>query len=534
MQMLHLDSVTRRMLLPLVLASIAMLLGVLATLLHVRAQAVQAAGIATAKALASQIVNLRRFYTAEIAARATQAGMRLNFDFDQSTHTLPLPATLVKALGKTIEQEYPGMAIRLYSHYPFPNRAATEHYDDFETRAMDALLAAPEQPQSTIDRQGGRPVLRYVVADRMQAGCVACHNARVDSPRKDWKVGDVRGAIEVTVPIGQIGSEIDRGIVQVGLVVLAGIFALGSVATFATRRAAGALHQLNLELENHVEARTADLLRANAKLHEALHHIERSEPLAALGAMIAGMAHELNTPMGNATLLVSALTEQVNKLGSTLSGNQVRRSELTNFVQTAGEACAMLQRNVFRASELVADFKQVSADQTSLRRREFDLAELIAETLHTIAPTYKHKPVSVRTEVPTGIRLDSFPGALEQVITNLVNNAVLHGLDEHYALTITITAELLADGSQVKLTVRDNGRGMSADVVARAFQAFFTTRLGRGGTGLGLHLVNKLVHETLAGRLTLHSQPGQGTCFEIVLPRVAPPSDAGSGASGQA
>ena len=525
MQILHLDSVTRRMLLPLVLASIAMLLGVLATLAHVREQAVQAAGIATAKALASQIVNLRRFYTAEIAARATQAGMRLNFDFDQSTDTLPLPATLIKALGKTIEQEYPGMAIRLYSRYPFPNRAATERYDDFETRAMDALLAAPDQPQSKIELRGGRPVLRYVVADRMQAGCVACHNARIDSPRHDWKVGDVRGAIEVTVPIGQIGSEIDRGIVQVGLVVLAGIFALGSVATFATRRAAGALHQLNLELENHVETRTADLLRANAKLHEALHHIERSEPLAALGAMIAGMAHELNTPMGNAALLVSTLAEQVNKLGLTLSGSQLRKSELTDFVQTAGEACAMLQRNVFRASELVADFKQVAADQTSLRRREFDLAELIAETLRTIAPTYKHKQASVHTAVPAGIRLDSFPGALEQVITNLVSNAVLHGLDDSHPLTINIAAELLANGTQVKLTVADNGRGMSADVAARAFQPFFTTRLDSGGTGLGLHLVKKLVQETLAGHVTLDSQPGQGTRLEIVLPRVAPHAD---------
>lgn len=522
MQPFQLDSVTRKMLLPLVLASTAMLLGVLAILLYVQQQTVEAAGIATAKAVASQVVNLRQFYTAQIAARATRAGMRLNFDFDRSEHTLPLPATLVKALGKSIEREYPGMSIRLYSHYPFPNRVGTETYDDFETRALDTLMAAPDQPQSRVERRGDLRVLRYVVADRMQAGCVACHNARSDSPRRDWKVGDVRGAIEVTVPVDQIKGEIDRGIVSVGLAVLVGIFALGSVATLATRRAAGALQTLNDELEGRVGARTADLSRANTDLHEALRHIERSEPMAALGSLIAGMAHELNTPMGNATLVVSALAEQVGTLSAAVASNQLRKSQLQEFVQSASDACALLQRNVYRASELVADFKQVAVDQTSLRRREFSLSELVSETLHTIAPTYKHQAVTVHTEVPADIRLDSYPGALEQVITNLVNNAVMHGQGEATALTIHIDAQRMPDTNEVRLTVRDDGKGMSAEVVARAFQPFFTTRLGSGGTGLGLYLVKQLVHDTLVGHLTLSSEPGQGCRFEIVLPLVAP------------
>lgn len=525
MQALHLDSVTRRMLVSLVLASVAMLLGVLAVLLHVREQAVRAAGIATAKAVASQAVNLRQFYTSQIAARATQAGMQLNFDFEQRAHTLPLPATLIKALGKSIEREYPGMSIRLYSRYPFPNRAASETYDEFENRAMDALLAAPDQAQAKVEHRDGRPVVRYIVADRMQAGCVACHNARPDSPRRDWKVGDVRGAIEVTVPVDQIESDIDRGIVQVGAVVLVGILALGGVATVATRRAAVALHDVNHELEQHVEARTADLSRANAKLHEALHHIEGSEPMAALGALIAGMAHELHTPLGNAALVVSTLSEQVHDLSESLAKHQLARSQLAKFVNDANEACAILQRNVYRASELVGDFKQVAADQTSLRRRAFDLAELVAETLHTIAPGYRHQQTSVRTEVPADIHFDSYPGALQQVITNLVNNAVLHARNGDQALTISIVAEASQDSPDVKLTVADDGRGMSADVAARAFQPFFTTRMGSGGTGLGLHLVQKLVRETLAGSLTLHTQPGHGTRFEIILPRVAPISD---------
>lgn len=521
-QPLQLDSVTRKMLLPLVLASAAMLLGVLAILLQVQQQAVEAAGIATAKAVASQAISLRQFYTAEIAARASLAGMRLDSDYEHAAHTLPLPATLVKALGKSIEQQYPGMSIRLYSNHPFPNRVATEVYDDFELRALEALHTAPDQPQSLIEQRNGRQQVRYIIADRMQSGCVSCHNERSDSPRRNWKVGDVRGAIEVTVPVDQLAGEIDRGIVSVGLAVLVGILALGSVATFATRRAAGALHQLNDALEGRVEARTADLSQANADLHEALHHIQRSEPLAALGALIAGMTHELNTPMGNATLVASTLSDQITALGEAVATNQLRKSQLQEFIDSAHEACAMLQRNVYRASELVADFKQVAADQTSLRRRKFSLAKLVAETLHTIEPSYKHRSVTVHTEVPADIELDSYPGALEQVITNLVNNAVLHGQGDNTALSIHIEAQRLPATAEVKFTVRDNGQGMHADVAARAFQPFFTTRLGSGGTGLGLYLVKQLVHESLYGSLTLHSQPGQGTRFEIVLPLVAP------------
>jgi signal transduction histidine kinase len=414
------------------------------------------------------------------------------------------------------------MSIRLYSRYPFPNRAASETYDDFELQALDALIANPEQVQTRVERRDGRRLVRLVKADRMQAACVACHNARSDTPRNDWKVGDVRGAIEVTVPVDRLEAEIDRAILGVGLALLAGIVALASVAILATRRAAAALQQLNRELETRVEARTSDLSQANADLHQALHHIERSEPLAALGALIAGMAHELNTPMANAKLVLSTLTEQVAQLRTAVAAKQLRSSQLQAFLDTSQQACALLQRNILRASELVADFKQVSADQTSRRRREFNLAELVAETLHTLAPSYKHSPVQISTAIPADIQLDSYPGPLEQIISNLVNNAVLHGLSAERMLHIQITAERLPDAAAVRLCVSDDGQGMSPEVAAQAFQPFFTTRLGTGGTGLGLHLVHTLIQEPLGGSLELDSQPGNGTRFSIHLPLVAP------------
>ena len=522
MPRIRLDTVTRKMLLPLVLASIVMLLVVLAILVHVRGHVVETAGVATAKVVASQVVNLRQFYTGEIASRAALAGMRVDFDFDHAKNTLPLPATLVKALGKSVEHDYPGMSIRLYSDYPFPNRAASETYDNFEKQSLAALRVSPGQDQFIIESRDGQRLVKLAVADRMQAACVACHNARLDSPRRDWKVGDVRGVIEITVPVDQMESNMDRGIWQVGLVVLAGIFAIGSVATYATRRAARALQDLNSQLETRVEVRTTDLSYANSNLHQALHQIERSEPLAALGSLIAGVAHELSTPMGNAMMVASTMKEKVDKLNEAMTGNTLRKAQLVAFVEEATQACDLLTRNMQRASELVADFKQVTADQASLRRREFKLADLVAETLRTIAPSCKHHPVSISTDIPADIELDSYPGPLEQVITNLITNAVLHGLSAGTALTVSIAAKIMPDSTCVKLSVSDDGQGMSAEVAAQAFQPFFTTRLNTGGTGLGLHLVRKLVMDTLGGHLTLQTQPGQGACFEIMLPLVAP------------
>ena len=199
----------------------------------------------------------------------------------------------------------------------------------------------------------------------------------------------------------------------------------------------------------------------------------------------------------------------------------MRKTQLEGFASAASQACELLERNLHRASALVADFKQVSADQSSQRRREFGLAELVNETLRTLAPSHKNRPVSINTSIPAEIRLDSYPGPLEQVLNNLINNAILHGMRDDQPLTINISARL-ADAQAVHLTLSDDGRGMSPEVAAQAFQPFFTTRLGTGGTGLGLHLVHQLVYETLGGSLSLDSQLGAGTRVDIHLPLQAP------------
>jgi signal transduction histidine kinase len=159
-----------------------------------------------------------------------------------------------------------------------------------------------------------------------------------------------------------------------------------------------------------------------------------------------------------------------------------------------------------------------------MNRRRFDLASLVSETLVSVSPLYKNHPVQLSVSIPADIELDNFPGAIEQVLTNLVSNAVVHALSTSRELLITLSATVDGDAlhRSVQLLVSDNGKGMSEDVVKRAFDPFFTTRLGQGGSGLGLYLVHNLVTGVLGGTLKLTSAPGEGTQFCISLPLVAP------------
>lgn len=296
------------------------------------------------------------------------------------------------------------------------------------------------------------------------------------------------------------------------------------------QRAADArLRELNAELEARVMHRTQLLEDANAALNETVHllrhtqdELVRAETLASLGALVAGIAHELNTPLGSSVLIASTLREQLLSLQRELAGGALRKSALSQFVSDADEACILLASSLQRARDLVASFKTVATDQASARRRTFDLAELIEDVIQTLRPGFKHQPIEIKTMLEPGVRMDSLPGPVCQVVTNLVHNAVLHGLDPTTGGTLRIACCAL-DDERVSIEVSDNGRGIPAEHLSRIFDPFFTTRLGAGGSGLGLSIVHSLVTGTLGGAISVESSPGQGSSFSLVLPRLAPP-----------
>jgi PAS domain S-box-containing protein len=285
--------------------------------------------------------------------------------------------------------------------------------------------------------------------------------------------------------------------------------------------------ELNANLEHHVAERTEELQKANKELAAALstlnlaqEELVRSEKLAALGSLVAGIAHELNTPIGNSLMVASTLVDRTRAFSESYA-NGLKRSTLESYIDDSAKAGDILVRNLYRAADLVTSFKQVAVDQTSSQRREFSLAEVTSEIILTLSPTLKKAAVNVRQDIPAAIRMDSYPGPLGQIVNNLVNNAVLHGLEGRNNGTISIEARAVADG-WIELTIKDNGIGIPPANLNRIFDPFFTTKLGAGGSGLGLNITHNLVTSLLGGRIHVQSEVGVGTSFVISLPTTAP------------
>ena len=278
--------------------------------------------------------------------------------------------------------------------------------------------------------------------------------------------------------------------------------------------------QLNATLEQRVEERTHELTNTLNQLTAAQAELVRSEKMSALGAMVAGIAHELNTPIGNSLTVASTLQDHSNGFLAEM-GKGLTRSKLEEFVQNSQQGTGILMRSLHHAAELVSSFKQVAVDQTSVNRRVFPLKETLTEILLTLGPTLRKTSHTVQCDVPDDITLDSYPGPLGQVITNLINNALVHAFEGRQNGKIVITATLTQPG-WVDIAVGDDGLGIAQAHLDKVFDPFFTTKLGKGGSGLGLNIVYNLVTTTLCGRIQVVSTPGEGACFRLSLPlRVA-------------
>jgi signal transduction histidine kinase len=273
-----------------------------------------------------------------------------------------------------------------------------------------------------------------------------------------------------------------------------GVTALVGVAMAATLRVqfekanalAIRLQEANANLEQRVAERSAQLADMQKNAME-------SERLTSLGSMVAGISHELNTPLGNA---------------------------LTVFLSGAAEMSSLATQSITRAADLVASFKQVAVDQTSEQRRPFLLDRVVSDNVAALMPSLGRIQVKVEQEIPAGIQCDSFPGPLGQVLTNLVQNAAVHGFEGKAGGHIRITAK--AQDNQVELIVADDGVGMDKKVLMHVFDPFFTTRLGKGGSGLGLSVSFRIATSVLGGSLSARAEPGQGSSFTLTFPLKAP------------
>lgn len=282
---------------------------------------------------------------------------------------------------------------------------------------------------------------------------------------------------------------------------------------------------LNQTLEQRVIERTRELRESNEQLSQAMEQLVQNEKLASLGNLVAGVAHELNTPLGNALVATTSLRDQISELNQRVVNNTLRKSDLDDFIQTSRHGCTLVENNARRAVTLVANFKQVAVDQTSAQRRTFNLQQTVHEVIGTLGPTLRKNRLEVTIDIPEALTLDSYPGSLDQVITNIVTNATIHAYESGQAGSLLIHAARL-DESHLELLIADGGLGIPAERQGKVFDPFFTTRLGQGGSGLGLYIVYNIVTSLLGGSIQLVSVPDAGTCFVIRLPLTAPHPDA--------
>ena len=305
---------------------------------------------------------------------------------------------------------------------------------------------------------------------------------------------------------------------------------LRAMARTLTHREA-MLQQANEILENSVQERTQHLQAANAELALAMQRLESTQSelvqagkMAALGSMVAGVAHQLNTPVGTARLAATTLVHTVTQFRTMLESGKVSRSAVTQCAADAQEGASLIDRSLERAADIVRAFKQVAVDQTANRWRRFNLEDVIHENQLLLAPRLSKANVLVQVHAPESVEMQSYPGDLGQVLTNLMDNAIVHGYAGTASGTIDITVST-PEPDSVRIAVRDYGCGIPSTAIAKVFDPFFTTRLGQGGSGLGLSVVYAMVIRSLAGRISVESVLGEGTTFYIDLPIHSPGCD---------
>jgi len=317
----------------------------------------------------------------------------------------------------------------------------------------------------------------------------------------------------------------------VGAPLVEGDTIMGTVVVFeditVRKQAEHDLLALTETLERRVMERTARLDAANLELRETLGQLEQTQAqlvqsgkMAALGDLVAGVAHEINTPVGVGVTAASHLENKTREIVALHKEGRMKRSDLEGYLALCQEAANLIFSNLHRAAELIRSFKQVAVDQSGEGRRTFRVKGYLAEVCLSLRPVLKNTGHRLEISCPEDLELNSYPGAFSQIVTNFITNSLTHAYDEGEVGSLLF--EIGLQGGNVLFRYTDDGKGMTKDQVSHAFDPFFTTNREKGGSGLGLHIVYNLVTQKLLGTITCESKPGEGTIFVLLFPAIIP------------
>ncbi|MBI9098023.1 MAG: HAMP domain-containing protein [Spirochaetaceae bacterium] len=283
------------------------------------------------------------------------------------------------------------------------------------------------------------------------------------------------------------------------------------------------LSKLNLELEARVRERTIELEEANTALNYTIEDLQRmqdqlvqTEKIAALGRLVSGIAHEINTPIGVGITAISYLENVTGEILDKYKTEQLGRSDLSTFLNNVGNSSDLVHKNLQKASELIKSFKLIAVDQTYDEIRTFKLKEYIDLLLLSLEPKLRMIKKNIQIHCSPDLKVKSYPGAIAQILTNLIMNSLDHAFEEIEKSIISI--KIAVEGDQLNIEYSDNGAGMTEEVRSRIFEPFYTTKRGQGGTGLGLSIVFNIVNQKLKGSISCKSSPGEGSIFDISIP----------------
>jgi two-component system, NtrC family, sensor kinase len=270
------------------------------------------------------------------------------------------------------------------------------------------------------------------------------------------------------------------------------------------------------EYQGTLEKKSIDLERAFNELNMMQDKLVEAKKMAALGSLVAGVAHEINTPIGTSITLASTLMDETRLLLSAVAAGQLKRSLLNNYFEIAQESTSLILSNLNRAGELVQSFKQVAVDQSIFDQRTFRIKPYLEEVITSLSPQFRYTSHYVTVRGDDAISIYSYPGAIAQIATNLVTNSLAHAYlnGESGQLLFNVTQE----NEYAIIDYEDDGCGIATEVLGKIFEPFFSTARGKGGTGLGLNIVYNLVTQKLQGRIDVQSEVGKGTQFKIALP----------------
>jgi signal transduction histidine kinase len=378
--------------------------------------------------------------------------------------------------------------------------------DAWERNTLNRFEQGEREVVEVHAAEGGRQ-FHYMAPLIVTQTCLQCH------AQQGYRLGDVRGGLSVSQPADYV-----YGVVaaqrRTNIAIHLGAFLLLAGITWASL---GSLrrHVRRVVAERDARQKLAEELADKVRqLESAQNELVQSEKMASLGRMVAGFAHEVNTPVGIGVGAASHALETLTAIDRLLDSDEVSEVELRMQLDTLREANSLTLSNLRRAADMVQSFKRTSVDQTSEQDRDFSLPELIEDVFRGLHNTFKRTGIRLVNRAQDGLNLHGPAGALVQILNNLLLNSYLHAFEEGaHAGEIVLSARRVADGS-LHLDYVDDGAGMSAEVAARLFEPFFTTRRGKGGSGLGMYIVYNLVTR-LGGGIHCESAPGRGTRFQV-------------------